>query len=376
MSLKFDRSTYQFLIDFLSVFIFLLTALLVGFWLMQNSINAYVIQTYHRPAFLTSEQQFWQKGAQIGDTLIQNYETLIDQIKAVNAQMIASHNSALTKPSFEEVTVKQSVESTTPVNFVPINNLAIDSIKTDSTNIAAFRLQIPANAEDAANDLPTQNLQFVSQSTQLSLGKNDKVFFAGDSMMQGIAPHIQKYLQNNHIDSINLSKQSTGLSYPKFFDWNKTIKETINKDKNIKLLIVMLGPNDPWDFYKDNKYIKFGSEAWKEEYQSRMSDIIQFAQSKQVKIIWITPPNMKKNQLNEQMNVLNDVMSDILLKSHVKVVDSRPIMGGLNNRYNDYLEKEGKKIKMRTNDGIHFTPEGQRILAKEIQSLLQIESVS
>lgn len=70
---------------------------------------------------------------------------------------------------------------------------------------------------------------------------------------------------------------------------------------------------------------------------------------------------------------LNDVMMNELARHNVKVIDARPIMGGCNNIYNDYLEKDGKNIKMRSTDGVHFSGDGQRILAKEVQSYLIIE---
>ena len=73
------------------------------------------------------------------------------------------------------------------------------------------------------------------------------------------------------------------------------------------------------------------------------------------------------------MTHLSDVMMDELNRQNVKVIDARPIMGGHDNVYNDYLEKDGKNIKMRSGDGIHFSGDGQRILAKEVQSYLIIK---
>lgn len=67
--------------------------------------------------------------------------------------------------------------------------------------------------------------------------------------MQGVAPFVQKHLKQEYgVQSVNLSKQSTGLSYPNFFDWPKTIEQTLQKEPDIRVLVVFLGPNDPWDF--------------------------------------------------------------------------------------------------------------------------------
>lgn len=367
---KIDKKTHEFLIQFFSVWVFLLSSLLLGVWIMQNSINAYVMQTYHKPNVLALKNPIWQKGAEIGDGLMASYHTLAHTVDKMNTEIINAHNASIISQSSEQLSVLSVSAVSTLSGSLP-NSLSNSIVNSEPATLA-LKDDIPLEPKNNPSQSDFDNEVFVNS---LTLNKNDKVFFAGDSMMQGVAPHMQKYLQARKIDSINLSKQSTGLSYPKLFDWNKTIKQTINKDKNIKLLIVMLGPNDPWDFYKEGRHLKFGSDEWKQEYQSRMSDIIDFAKSKKVSIIWVTPPNMKKDKLNAQMNKLNDIMSELLIQKQVKVVDSRPIMGGKNNTYQDYLNKDGKSIKMRTNDGIHFTPEGQRILAKEIQSLLTIESL-
>ena len=77
-------------------------------------------------------------------------------------------------------------------------------------------------------------------------------------MMQGVAPFVERSLKKQYgIQSVNLSKQSTGLSYPKFFDWPNTIEQTLKQQTDIRLLVVFLGPNDPWDFPKGKKYLKF-----------------------------------------------------------------------------------------------------------------------
>lgn len=78
--------------------------------------------------------------------------------------------------------------------------------------------------------------------------------------MQGVAPFVQKHLKQEYgVQSVNLSKQSTGLSYPNFFDWPKTIEQTLQKEPDIHVLVVFLGPNDPWDFPMGKKYLKFAS---------------------------------------------------------------------------------------------------------------------
>lgn len=339
----------------IGVWLFLMIGFVLGIWIMQKSVNAYYMQTYHKESPMAHiDNVIWKLGGQIGDWLYAKHGQIADGVGAFNQRHIDNYNLHYGQKN-NETNVQTTNNHDAPTQTFQGATLAMGQEPS-------FTVETPVLDEKTL------------LKNSLTLNKNQKVFFAGDSMMQGIAPHIQKYLQGLDIKSINLSKQSTGLTYSKFFDWNKTIKKTINGDNDIKVLIVMLGANDPWNINtKEGKHLKFKSQEWDSEYQRRMADIIDFAKSKNVGVIWVTPPNMKKSELNEQMNHLNDVMTTELKRHTVQMIDSRPIMGGKNNRYQDYLNKDGKQIKMRTSDGIHFTPEGQRILAKEVQAYLVIE---
>nr|WP_241777202.1 DUF459 domain-containing protein [Moraxella catarrhalis] len=174
--------------------------------------------------------------------------------------------------------------------------------------------------------------------------------------------------------SVNLAKQSTGLAYPSLFNWPKTIEETLSTNANIKILVVFLGPNDPWDMpdLVNGGQLKFQTPEWEMGYRQRMMDILDSAKNHNTQVIWITPPNMKKQKLNEQMIYLNQIMQDELKRHHVLVIDSRKLLGTSDDIYNDYLIQDGKSVKMRTSDGIHFSVKGQKLIAQAVQDQITI----
>lgn len=323
------------------LFVLCLFAVL-SIWIMQNSVNAYFLQTYHResPIAPLSQYSLWAKGGDIGNALYAMHGQFTDQIVAYNQQIATNFNEhyAYTPEYKVQMAIKAELE-------------------------AAKQAQLAE--ENRQKELANQYV----------LRTGDEIFFAGDSMMQGVAPHVQQYLQKNYnIKSVNLSKQSTGLAYPSFFDWPKTIEETLASNANIKILAVFLGPNDPWDMpdLQTKARLKFQTPEWEASYRARMASIIQSAHSRDVKVIWITPPNMKKQQLNEQMIYLNKVMQEELKAHHVLTLDARQLLGTSNDVYNDYLVKDGETIKMRSSDGIHFSVQGQKLIAEALQQQLTI----
>lgn len=79
---------------------------------------------------------------------------------------------------------------------------------------------------------------------------------------------------------------------------------------------MFLGANDPWDMPnpKGGSYLKFQSPEWETVYRSRISQIIQTAKENRISVMWLSPPNMKKDSLNQQMVYLNRVISDEVKK--------------------------------------------------------------
>jgi uncharacterized protein len=327
-------------------FVYALTSLVVfasiGIWIMQNSVNAYYEQTYHAesPLRILDDYIFWQKGAEIGVLFNEKRDESEQYIGSMNHNVVANFNQDYA------YTVEHK------------------KYLAEKARIEKIRL---------AKEAKEQERQSLIKG--FTLTQEDEVFFAGDSMMQGVAPYVQKaLLERFQIKTINLSKQSTGLSYPKFFDWPKTIKETIASNPHIKVMVIFLGPNDPWDMPnpQGGQYLRFESPEWEAVYRSRIADIIQTAQNHNVNVMWITPPNMKKPSLNEQMIYLNQIVADEVQKNKAFFIDSRPLLGDINNVYSDYLIKNGESIKMRSADGIHFSPEGQKIIANEVLQYLKV----
>lgn len=209
------------------------------------------------------------------------------------------------------------------------------------------------------------------------INRQQQVFFAGDSLMQGVAPHVRHSLRKKYgINSIDLSKQSTGLAYSGFFDWHKTIKEQLNKHKDIALIVVFLGPNDPWDMPnpKGGKYLRFQSQAWEQLYRQKIRQIIETAKQKKVQMIWLGVPDMRKKKLNKGVRYLNTLYQSEAQKAGILYLPTQFLLTGKTAGYSKFLSTEqGKKIAVRTNDGIHFTRAGQKRIAWRILQTITVE---
>lgn len=325
-------------------------------WFSQKSINAYWQQTYHRAGILEPLDRFewWRGGVQAQEWLNGAYQDGLNRF--------AEQGSAWADYAAQFVPSENREEAAVPS--------ATDGAALETAASAVF--QTASSAPQAAASEP----QTALCADEVLLRSGDKVFFAGDSLMQGVAPFAQKHLSGSYgTVSLNLSKQSTGLSYPGFFDWPATIEKNLKDDPAIKLLVVFLGPNDPWDFAdpeNKGKILRFKTPEWEAVYRSRVQRIVQSAERSGTKIIWLGIPYMKGRKLNDQMLYLDSVLADELRGKALWLPTAGMLSGGAA-EYRDTAPYQGKNERMRSKDGIHFTPKGQKYLAEYIAEHIRFE---
>ncbi|OYQ79414.1 hypothetical protein B9T19_06480 [Ignatzschineria sp. F8392] len=203
----------------------------------------------------------------------------------------------------------------------------------------------------------------------------DKLFFVGDSMMQGVAPRIKQALyQKEGIDGVDLSKQSTGLSYPNFYNWPKVVEETLAKDQDIRVMVVYLGANDPWDFPVPGRkqYLRFKSAEWERAYRSRIRQILLSAKAHDIPVIWLGAPCMRKDKLHNDMIYLNRLYQAEVERFNGYYLPTSEILGCSDAGYAAHVVTDKGQQRVRANDGIHFTVAGQRMVGNRVIDLLSI----
>ncbi|WP_270972427.1 DUF459 domain-containing protein [Campylobacter upsaliensis] len=212
---------------------------------------------------------------------------------------------------------------------------------------------------------PEANISFID-NTKFEISLNEEFLLIGDSLMQGVAVALNKDLKKLGLKVVDLSKQNTGLSYKSYFDWAKETTKTLQNNKNIKYLVVLLGANDPWDIKKGGIYHRFNSKSWLEIYTQRVDEILKIATEHNIKVLWYEIPPVKKKDLNKKLSILNQIYSQEILKNKGIFINTK-LFFSKNDAYSAYIKNENNKsIKVRSDDGVHFTPSG----AKEMSKLL------
>ncbi|EPG0019844.1 SGNH/GDSL hydrolase family protein [Campylobacter coli] len=307
---------------FILIIVFILVCLV-----MDQSIFSYIEQKYHFA--------FYPKNDILQEA--NSFKNKLEQIRAILS------NEPLPQNIEENIMVQEDMDELNASNDFIDKNTTIEDIQ---------------QTED-------ENVSFID-NTKLEVHKGDEFLFIGDSLMQGVAIALNRDLIDLGLKANDLSKQNTGLSYKSYFDWAKATKEAFAKNPNIKYLVVLLGANDPWDIKKGGIYHRFGSDSWIDIYTYRVNEIINIAKQHHAKILWFEIPPVKKNELNEKIQILNKIYSEEILKNKQIFINTK-LFFSVNDEFSTYIKNENNKsIKMRTDDGIHFTSNG----AKEMSKLL------
>lgn len=365
----------------LKTLVMLLVVIGILSWLNQDSMRLYCQQKYHSGCELPGlgELPAWRLGADITRALGQGREAFVAGLSG--RETVAGKDVEPVVPGLPVVQLPPPVEAVTVIagtretpGFVaPIEGAALpaEAPRPAPDPVAPAHVVPPAQAVVIAPPRlrPTDAQQVV-------LEPGDEVFFVGDSLMQGVAPHLaNSLLKRYNIKSINLSKQSTGLAYPGFFNWPQTVHDTLEAHRNIRLMVIFLGPNDPWDMpeSRGKPFLRFKSEAWEALYRQRVRSIFEQARQFGTQVIWVGPPNMNGPKLSTAMQYLRELYRSEAQQYQQIYLSANDVFGYQAEEFSFYMTDDaGKKSKIRVDDGIHFTTSGQKLIANKVLTLIDV----
>ncbi|RIY34624.1 SGNH/GDSL hydrolase family protein [Psittacicella gerlachiana] len=360
-----------------------ITCLVILFWLFQGSINNYWSTNYTTPSPLEklNKYKIWKLGEEINNKILTAKNFLSSQYAELGNSLTAGINSKLQNP--QQASNKEANNNQQPTNNVELANNNKDDFKDlieaqeaklqpdphahvlDSNKFAIGTLDIIAGNDDYTL------YSFPQEISPITLEPGDQVLIAGDSMQQGVGRHIRAYLSQNYkIQSKDLSKQSTGLLNPNNLNWNQTITRELNGTNNYKLLIMFLGANDNYGMYDSvsGKALPFGSQKWKAHYLQRIMSIMYQARIHGVQVIWVTVPNIRKKDLNDKIHLLNELYISAAKQYGVIVVDANKALGLDDYNFSPSIRINNRLVKTRSDDGIHFTIPGEKLIANAVLS--------
>jgi len=170
---------------------------------------------------------------------------------------------------------------------------------------------------------------------------------------------------------------ATGLTRPDVFNWYEHVREQLRVQK-ARAVVLSFGGNDTNPYMTgvpENRSVgEFGSASWILEYRRRIGLIFDLVARAGGHTVWIGLPQVRDDDMTLKFDVLNAAVSAEAKERPrtVTYIDTYLDFAGADGLYAQYLDRpDGRKLKARSDDGVHFEPAGGDIIAAKVMSTLE-----
>ena len=196
-----------------------------------------------------------------------------------------------------------------------------------------------------------------------------RLWVGGDSLGQFIGGDLKNSFADRDLSEVSDDYNiSTGLSRPDYFDWPARLTQEMSKtDDRPEALVLMLGGNDDQPMRRaDDSIVEPLTDAWSDEYRSRVATVMDVSAYSDTRLFWINLPPMRNEVRNEITSVINEIVFDeAASRSWVQVINIIPLFTSPEGTYTDQLpDPDGNLRKARAPDGVHLTATSSRWIAE------------
>jgi hypothetical protein len=191
-----------------------------------------------------------------------------------------------------------------------------------------------------------------------------RLWIGGDSLAGSLGPALGELAgKSGIVQPVVDSRVSSGLLSPDFLDWPKKGAEDMFMF-NPEVAVFIIGANDAKNLPKDAEQ----DPKWQAEYSSVVEQMLKVLVGTGRAVYWVGAPVMSDAAFSERVKGVNAVFQEVAAKHpEVTYVDAFTIFSGLDGKFAPMLPgRDGKVVRVRDQDGVHFTAEGGDVLAKTV----------
>lgn len=198
-----------------------------------------------------------------------------------------------------------------------------------------------------------------------------KILILGGSTMHGaLGQYFEDALSAAGYSSKRHAKSASGLARPDFYDWPAAVKKDV-AGYSPDAAIVNFGGNDGQALFmgedEQPKWIRWEEDAaWKAEYRARVDAFADLLAPAGQQIFWLGMPEMKSNKLDGRMKRMNTIFEAAMnARPNGHYLPMRGLIPGVRG-YAEFATIGGKELRVRAQDGVHYSIHGARIVTEAI----------
>lgn len=198
----------------------------------------------------------------------------------------------------------------------------------------------------------------------LNAPKPLRIGVVGDSLAGDLARGLRKLVAGKHRHTVvKFTKPATGLMRDDVYDWAAALRAFLGKTK-LDIVAVIIGGNDRQSIWKNGDRLDHGSPAWRAEYEHRIARFMAALAKSGARVYWVGLPAVRSDEMSRDYRRINAIQRAQARRHGFTFVDLREAFADANGRYTSFGRNiGGVKRRLRKNDGMHFTIDGELLLA-------------
>jgi hypothetical protein len=195
-----------------------------------------------------------------------------------------------------------------------------------------------------------------------------RLWIGGDSLAGSLGPSLgEQTAATGIVQPVYDSRVSSGLSSPGFFDWPGHATDEMAR-LNPEVVVFIVGVND-WATPRTTPTDASGQPAWRAEYAQRVEEMLDTLEGPTTRaqprpVYWVGAPTLEERRKDVGAREVNAVAAAVVARHpSATYVDAYHLFSSPVGAYTATLAApNGKSVRVRTADGVHFTPEGGDLL--------------
>lgn len=191
-----------------------------------------------------------------------------------------------------------------------------------------------------------------------------RVAVFGDSLADDVARGLDRfYAEDPNLTVIAEVQGNSGLVRPDYFDWPKKIADEIAA-QSFDIAVIVIGINDRQTMNLESGSFKSLTPEWRAEYSARATRIVQMLRAANKPVIWVGLPPMQAPKFGQAMIQVNEIQRLAAFGGGAEFLDIYDKFADEDGKYATRgPDLSGNVVRMRKDDGIHFSTGGAAKLA-------------
>ena len=186
----------------------------------------------------------------------------------------------------------------------------------------------------------------------------------GDSLATDFAKALDRfYSEDPNLVVVPMGVGDSGFVREDFYDWNTVIGEQITQN-SFDIAVVLVGINDRQTIHVDSESYKALTPEWTNIYQQRIGNFAAQLRIARKPTVWIGLPPMSKSEYSAALSQISAMHRMAAFANGEEYLDIFERFLDEEGKYSSYgPDLNGQRVRMRKEDGIHFSSAGADKLA-------------